>query len=42
MKEHYKKLAVVCTIDEVDKIEAESRAAGFTKSSFIKQAVLRK
>ena len=36
------KLAVVCTIDEADKIETETKAADLTKSSFIKQAVLRK
>lgn len=41
-RQHYKKLAVVCTIEEGDKIEAAAKAAGLTKSTFIKQAVFEK
>jgi len=41
-KEHYKKLAVVCTIEEGKQIEAAAAAAGISKSQFIKTAVFEK
>ena len=42
IKTHYKKFTSVFTIEEADQVEAAAKAAGMTKSAFIKSAVLEK
>lgn len=42
VKTHYKKFTSVFTIEEADHVEAAAKAAGMTKSAFIKNAVLEK
>ena len=39
-REHYKKMAVVCTIEEGTRIEQAAKAAGMTKSAYMKEAIL--
>lgn len=41
-KENYKQLAAVFTKNEAAEVEAAAKAAGLTKSAFIKQAVFEK
>lgn len=41
-RQHYKKLAVVCTKEEAAAVEAAAAAAGISKSQFIKTAVFEK
>lgn len=36
-RDHYKKMAVVCTIEEGARIEQAARAAGMTKSAYMKE-----
>lgn len=38
-REHYKKMAVVCTIEEGTRIEQAAKAAGMTKSAYMKEAI---
>lgn len=39
---HYKKMAVVCTIEEGNKIEKAAKAAGMSKSVYMKTAIFEK
>ena len=39
-REHYKKMAVICAIEEGKRIEQAAKAAGMTKSAYMKRAIL--
>lgn len=39
-RDHYKKMAVVCTVEEGTRIEQAARTAGMTKSAYMKRAIL--
>ena len=41
-REHYKKMAVVCTIEEGERIEQAAQRAGMTKSAYMKKAIFEK
>ena len=41
-REHYKKMAVVCTIEEGERIEQAAQRAGISKSAYMKAAILEK
>lgn len=41
-REHYKQITTVFAIEEAERVAAAAAAAGMTKSSFIKAAVMEK
>lgn len=41
-RRHYKKMAVVCTIEEGEKIRQAAKAAGLSNSIYMKRAILEK
>ena len=41
-RKHYKKMAVVCTIEEGERIEKAAKAAGLSKSEYMKRAIFEK
>lgn len=41
-RKHYKKMAVVCTIEEGERVEQAAKKAGLSKSEYMKRAILEK
>ena len=41
-REHYDKMAVVCTIEEGERVEQAAKKAGLSKSEYMKRAILEK
>lgn len=41
-RRHYKKMAVVCTIEEGERVEQAAKNAGLSKSEYMKRAILEK
>lgn len=41
-RRHYKKMAVVCTIEEGERVEQAAKNAGLSKSEYMKRAIFEK